>query len=681
MARKEENFNKNLASFFDEVDDLEPTPLTDILKSKNERYYNFIYYCSGGLKSIQRCTDRKTGREVAMAELKDKANPAKKEAFLREARLSAMLQHPNIVPIYDIGLKDDQPWFTMKFISGQSLGEIIDKLSKKSTQKFNDLATRLDIFSKVCDAMAYAHSRGVLHLDLKPDNIQISDYGDVVLCDWGLGQILASECDDELLECYSFNSNDLNSMTIDGVIKGTPGYMAPEQTSLIKNKKGIHTDIFSLGCILYTLLTLKKPFTGNELNTLLAKTASCDFQSPSKRCPNLHVPLPLEAVCLKAMSQDPKDRYSSVADLQKEILNYRNGFATSAENASLLKLLQLWYKRHRALSILSLLTFFISLGAVFVLMNNLKLANVNALQLAEKLRIEKDYALKINKESAPRFLERAEYAYRTFNLEDAANFSNSTVELDPSLIRGWQIKAELHFLAQEFRAALEAFQKSPGSQKLQALCRDYIKIKPDDNLPLRIDDYLALFKRCKQLALKTQISGLLHKKAYSKMSIDDREHFCQGILKIHNQLNSLHFSYNRQTRHLDVSNNPHIVTALVLQNFPCKSINISHSNISDFICFRSQPLEQLNVSHTPLVELLSLNNTNLRTLNISHTSIGNLTRLHGMPLEELNISHSNVKDLGFTNHLMQLRKLIVHRDQFSTEALSKLSKDIKIIYN
>ena len=351
MARKEENFNKNLASFFDEVEHLDPTPLTDILKSPKERYYNFTYYCSGGLKNIQRCTDRKTGREVAMAILKDDADAAKKESFLREARLSAMLQHPNIVPVYDIGLKDELPWFTMKFISGQSLGDIIDELRTDSNQNFDELAIRLDIFIKICDAMAYAHSRGVLHLDLKPDNIQISDYGDVVLCDWGLGQVMASECDDEMLECYSFNSGDLNSMTIDGAIKGTPGYMAPEQTSLIKTKKGIHSDTFSLGTILYSLLCYKKPFTGDEIEEVLQNTANCTFPKPSLI--KADTPAPLEAVCLKAMSLKVEGRYHSVADLQKEILNFRNGFATSAENASLLKLLQLWYKRHRALSILT----------------------------------------------------------------------------------------------------------------------------------------------------------------------------------------------------------------------------------------------------------------------------------------------------------------------------------------
>ncbi|WDE97590.1 protein kinase [Lentisphaera profundi] len=670
MPRKEEQFNKNLASFFDEVSDLDATPLSDIILSNKERYYDFNFYCEGGLKKIYRCKDRKTGREVAMASLKDELSDARKESFFREARLSASLQHPNIVPVYDIGIKDDSPWFTMKFISGQSLDELI--------KQEPPLSQKLDIFIRICDAIAYAHSRGIIHLDLKPDNIRISEYGNVVVVDWGLGQIMASDCDEELLECYSFNSHDLDTMTVDGNIKGTPGYMAPEQTSLIKNKKAPHTDIFSLGCILYTLLTAKKPFTGSDLNDVIKKTAECTFDAPSKRRPELEIPAPLEAVCLKAMSANPTDRYQSVTELQKEILKYRDGFATAAENASLLKLLQLWFRRHKSLSIVSILALLLSMAAIIAVMNNLKLAEINALQLAEKLRIEKDYAIKINKESAPRFLARAEYAFRIFNFEDTANFADSAVELDPSLKDAWRLKGELHFIAQEFNSALEAFSKSNVNPALIQVCKKYSLIKNKDSDHLKLSQYLALFQDCIKEKLKAQVAGLMHKMAYSDLSIDDRINFCKGIISVHNKLMTIHFKYDKQTKTLDMSNNPEIITALAIQNFPCEIANLSYTSISNLICFRAQPLEELNISNTKVVELHSLDNNGLRKLNISHTSIPNLTRLHGSQIEELDISHTNVQNLTFVPEMPKLKRLTVHKGQFPESEISRLPKTINL---
>jgi serine/threonine protein kinase len=218
MDREEELFDKGFASFFDELDELEEMPLLDMIASIKTRYCDFKYVDEGGIKIIQSCKDLKTGREVAMARLKNDASDQQKEAFLKEARITATLQHPNIIPLHDLGLKGVHPWFIMKFISGSSLDHVLEDTKNKKTQNLAELSDRLDVFIKVCDAIAYAHSRGVLHLDLKPDNIQISDYGDVLVCDWGLAKVMASICDEELLECFTFNPKETN-LTVDGLIK------------------------------------------------------------------------------------------------------------------------------------------------------------------------------------------------------------------------------------------------------------------------------------------------------------------------------------------------------------------------------------------------------------------------------------------------------------------------------
>ena len=163
---------------------------------------------------------------------------------------------------------------------------------------------------------------------------------------------MASVCDEELLECYTFNPKGLD-LTIDGLVKGTPSYMAPEQTRLVKGKASPQTDIFSLGCVLYKILTLESPFKGNDLLSVMTNTVEGNFTAPREINPD--IPQSLEAVCIKALSPNPEERYASVTDLQKEITDYRLGFATDAENASSVKLMHLWYQRHRTLSIASLI--------------------------------------------------------------------------------------------------------------------------------------------------------------------------------------------------------------------------------------------------------------------------------------------------------------------------------------
>lgn len=684
-------FDEKLADFFDELDELDNLPLLDAIATITDRYSDFKYLDEGGIKIIHGCRDLKTGREVAMASLKKSAKDQEKELFLKEARLTAALQHPNIIPLHDLGLKDQQPWFTMKLVSGSSLEQVLKNLKEGKSQQFSELNERLDAFMKICDAVAYAHSRGVLHLDIKPDNIQISDYGDVLLCDWGLAQVMASVCDEELLECYTFNPKG-DDLTIDGLVKGTPGYMAPEQTRLIKAKKGVHTDIFSLGCVLYKILTLEKPFKGADLITVMNNTVEGHYPKPTEINPL--IPSSLEAVCLKALASDPKDRYKNVLDLQKEILDYRQGFATDAENASLLKLMRLWYKRHRTLSIASIIIIFISLFTSWFAFNNLQLEKINALQKAEKseleaskLKLENEYHRKFNKGAAPRFLERAKVAFNSYNFDDARNFCDSAVELDPTLQDAWTLKGTLHLIYEEFNSAIIAFKKAHERKRLLELAQKFAQIKNDDTSELNTEQFTLLFKRIQQMNNNHLTSGLIHQKAYSKLSLEQRIQFCKKILVAHNQKSlqrhrgdkELKFSYDPEIEKLDLSGNTWIQSALIVQNFPVRVANFSNTSIKNFICFRNQPLRSLNVSGTQIIELQTLENYDLRALNISHTSISNLTKLKDMPLIILNISHSSVRDIGVLKDLSDLKKLTIHEGQITAEDLKRLDPKIKII--
>ncbi|MCM8526590.1 MAG: serine/threonine protein kinase, partial [Lentisphaeraceae bacterium] len=343
--------------------------IIDELRQGGARYDDPIHINEGGMKDIYSVQDTTTGRRVALAVLKKESVDLIKENFLREARITAFLQHPNIMPVYDIGIDDENtPYFTMKLSRGESLQQIINKLrqNKPEYRKLYPLTALIQIFRKVCEAVASAHAKGVIHLDIKPDNIQISNYGEVLLCDWGLSKITNAdiEAPESLSDMDSLDMSEVSSVTRHDEIKGTPGYMAPEQANPRKGRRDSRTDTFALGAVLYSLLTLELPFIGKTAKDITRKTVQGKLVPPRKRNPNREIPASLEAVVLKAMSRKPVDRYSSADEIIQDIESWQNGFATNAEEAGVFKQLILLYKRN-TLFCNSLLASFVIIFGIF----------------------------------------------------------------------------------------------------------------------------------------------------------------------------------------------------------------------------------------------------------------------------------------------------------------------------
>ena len=330
------------------------------IKPKN-KYRHYDRIGSGGMKDIIKVRDADTARDLAMAILTDETNEEESymARFVYEARITANLQHPNIVPIHDIGVDEGgAPYFTMKLIEGENLANLLIGLSQNDPAyiKKYSLPQLLTIFINVCNAVSFAHSRGIIHLDLKPENIQIGSYGEVLVLDWGLAKILKDEHVD-----FEENSPTIHEMkstlthipeenvenTMDGEVKGTPGFMAPEQAAGINSRKNKTTDIYALGAILYSILTLKKPITGAGVKDILRKTIKHELVPPLERSPERHIPKPLAAIAMKAMSLKQSDRYSSVKKLIKDINAYTGNYATMAENANIFKHARLFIKRHK----------------------------------------------------------------------------------------------------------------------------------------------------------------------------------------------------------------------------------------------------------------------------------------------------------------------------------------------
>jgi len=307
------------------------------LPMKPQERYTFLRTIGfGGMKSVLLVHDRDTGREVAMAIMPDFRERPKidLERFVREARLTAQLEHPNIVPVHDLGIDSSgSPFFTMKYLHGQSLSAVIRKLAKgdaEAVHRFSQLRL-LQIFIRICNAIEFAHSQGICHLDIKPENVNIGDFGEVLLLDWGLARVVGVGS-----KQVSPNAEDIDA---NGHVKGTPGYMAPEQIRPQKEfPVGFRSDIYSLGGILYAMLALRGPLTRLPMEEILRRTASGDIPPPSVMAPDdRHIPAALEAICQKAMALSPADRYQTVAELREDIFAFQTGYVPKAENASPLK--------------------------------------------------------------------------------------------------------------------------------------------------------------------------------------------------------------------------------------------------------------------------------------------------------------------------------------------------------
>lgn len=356
----DEDVESRLLSFYENPDSTSKTQklpkyLINELRSGRSSIEKISLHSEGGSKKIYKIHDTRTGRDIALAKLKNDATSQQMERFLNEARITASLEHPNIIPIYDIGLDEKQePFFLMKFLKDQSLEKILKEL-KKGNPEFQykySLNILLDIYIKVCEAVDYAHSQDVIHLDLKPDNIMIGDYGEVYVCDWGIARIL--QANNEGMNTISLLEIDMvNDFTLSGMIKGTPGFMAPEQINSRFGKKGKRTDIYALGAILYAILTLHKPLFSFKGKQILEATINGRLKEP--KAIKSSIPKSLNAVVMKAMSKKKHNRYAKVNEIIAEIRSFELGYATAAESVSFLKRLFLLIRRRKTETVFSFL--------------------------------------------------------------------------------------------------------------------------------------------------------------------------------------------------------------------------------------------------------------------------------------------------------------------------------------
>lgn len=334
---------------------------TQLSQWNHEKYQLKDELGRGASGRVLLATDSHIGREIAVKELLKDNRPVflrKKKPgyyinimkrFLREARITGQLEHPSIIPVHEIGVKDDGTlYYTMRRIQGKTFHQKI-KAADTTAKKLKLLPHFID----VCNAVAYAHSMGVIHRDIKPDNIMVGPYGETFLVDWGIAKApnLPEIKDPDSIEitASSINSGVNIADTIVGSVIGTPSYMPPEQAAGKTDEVDERSDIYSLGAVLYRVLTGSRPFASNNVYKTINETINGKLSHVLELNPE--IPPEIAEVAMKALSKKKEDRYNSASEITDEITSWMSGGKVSVYNYSSIELLKKFYNKNKRLSI------------------------------------------------------------------------------------------------------------------------------------------------------------------------------------------------------------------------------------------------------------------------------------------------------------------------------------------
>ncbi len=590
-------------------------------------------------------------REVAVKLLAPGSDEGERLRFIAEAQITGQLEHPNIVPVHELAIDEQgRPYYAMKLVRGTTVHATLDRLARgdRGAIARYPLAVLLTIFQKVCDAVAFAHSRGVIHRDLKPANVMVGDFGEVMVMDWGVAKVL----DRAEISAVSAVQDPISTArgesagageTHAGTVIGTPHYMAPEQARGESAAVDERADIYSLGAILFHLLTLRPPVAGESAREIIDKVAAGQVETvvasprPLPHLPEQKIPDSLAAVVRRAMAFRRESRYGSVLELQREIGAYQRGFATEAERASWWKHSVLFVGRHKTASIVAAA----GLGLVAAVASGLMVRLVRERNRAE-------HAIENLRRNAPAYFEQARL------LATQQHFEGALAKIDTALMFLPE-RADFHARRGNTLQALRRFDEAAASYH-QALALDPQIAYAQENAALSLT--LADLAR----------RGPLPFEALRKLELSWRRQGLTG--EVQSLAQELHVPIEEQLPHwrerlrlwlgvespftlgrdgsllLDLSGMP-IEDLQPLAGIPLTRLWLESTRVKDLAPLSGMPLEDLRLSNTPVADLSPLRRMPLKTLRLSRCpNLGDLSPLAGAPLEELNLLGTPVSDLS-----------------------------------
>jgi len=572
----------------------------------------------GGMGVVRRAKDLRVRRSVAMKLMSPAAVDTlpKRLRFLEEAQVTGQLEHPNIVPVYDLGVDEhDQPFYTMKLVRGLNLKDVLEDIraGKQDTIKQFPLGRLLTIFLKACDAVSFAHSKGIIHRDIKPENIMIGDFGEVLVMDWGLAKRLGRKevslgDDTESINLPAFQTSA-------GAVLGTPNFMSPEQAAGKIDELDARTDIFMLGGVLYCILTLQPPFPGDTSHEALQRIRTGSIVPPLEfndsklaHYPDGKVPRSLAAVAMKALAYQPENRYQTIRELQKDLEAYQGGFATSAEQASTIKQLGLLVKRRQA-EFLLLVVAMVALLAV---------AGAAVARIVASQHQAED-SLRALRAAAPAYASQAGSLIEQHKFDEALGKISTALDLMPArldfhLLKGNILESQLR-LAEARAAYEEALRLEPRSEIAQqniVLCDKLLKANAgrDELSPTSLNELQAEMLKQGRSAEALALVRRLGK---------DNEVARDTWEKVLDRVGLLDTTKNRSQLSVDGAglfvldlNRTKTDSITALRDMPLKELLLAQTDVRDLTPLRGAPLQILNLAATPVVDLEPLRGAPLK---------------------------------------------------------------------
>jgi serine/threonine protein kinase len=631
---------------------------------REQRYAIGKLVAQGGQGAILDAREATTQRSVAMKVMLEGQEEADVLRFIEEAQVTAQLEHPNIVPVHDLGVDErEQLYYTMKLVRGITLKKVLDLMAegKAATIKKYPLPALLTIFQKVCDAIAFSHSRQVIHRDLKPENVMLGDYGEVLVMDWGLAKVLGGADRAAAVTSSTITTSRASEgqfgNTLSGMVMGTPYYMSPEQAAGDIARLDQRADVYSLGAMLFEILHLRYAVSGSTLEEVIgrAREGQLDWGPPAKthlartlsHLPGGRVPESLLAVCRKALAFDPAARYQKVEELQADIDAYQHGFATSAEKKTPLKNFIMLLRRRK-----------IEATATALVLLSVGWFGTNAFLSGRRAT----KALTALQQAAPELLRLAASDANFQNYTSALKNIDAALAIDPTLKDGYWRRAWALLAQDKFAEAADAIRTA--QQKDPARAGSFGRILPQvEKLAAATSDELrndmglisAVFTHLRAVGASGESSVFTRR---LRLSTNERLNLVRERLVEWVGKDGFSSS-STPTGYLEVRLKPGAASNLDgLRGVPLDILEASRCRITTLEPLRGMKLGKLVLSDNPLDDLTPLAGMSLFELNISNTSVSDLSPVAGAPLDVFIASSTLINDIA-PLHGAPIQKLLV----------------------